>query len=124
MPQFVVIARDAQDEGALERRLAVREAHIKACDLAVETGQQIYGAALLTEDGKMCGSVMVFEMERPIPCRKVPLRVTYSIARDGACRLVRTGRARSAGRGSPDLAPPQAVARSRPGWARVRWPNR
>ncbi len=63
MPQFVVIARDAKDEGALERRLAVREAHIKACDLAVETGQQIYRAALLSEDGKMCGSVMVFEME-------------------------------------------------------------
>lgn len=63
MPQFVVIARDAKDEGALARRMDVREAHIALCDSALERGEQIYGAALLNDDGAMCGSVMVFEME-------------------------------------------------------------
>ena len=63
MPQFVVIARDAKDEGELARRLEVREAHIALCDSALERGEQIYGAALLNDEGNMCGSVMVFEMD-------------------------------------------------------------
>lgn len=61
--QFVVIARDAKDEDALERRMSARAAHIALCDAAEASGRQIYGAALLNDEGTMCGSIMVFDME-------------------------------------------------------------
>lgn len=59
--QFVVIARDAKDDQALDRRMAARADHIAACDQALARGEQLYGAALLNDEGKMCGSIMVFE---------------------------------------------------------------
>ena len=60
--QFVVIGRDAKDDKALERRMESRAEHIALCDAALASGNQLYGAALLDDEGKMCGSVMVFEM--------------------------------------------------------------
>lgn len=62
MKQFVVIAYDYKDAGALERRMAARAEHIAKCDTAVERGEQIFGAALKNDAGQMCGSVMVFNV--------------------------------------------------------------
>ena len=57
---FVVIARDAEDEGALERRLQNRDAHVKLSDTYKESGNLLMATALLNNEGEMCGSVMTF----------------------------------------------------------------
>lgn len=59
--QFIVIAHDGTDEEALQRRLAVREAHIALGDNMVASGHQLYGVALLNDAGRMIGSVIVCE---------------------------------------------------------------
>lgn len=59
--QFIVIGHDGKDEGALERRMAAREAHLKVCAESVASGNQLIGAAMMDESGKMNGSVMVMD---------------------------------------------------------------
>ena len=61
--QFVIIAQDGQDEGALNRRLAARDSHVAYSDIAAKSGEQIMAAATLDNDGKMNGSVMVVEFD-------------------------------------------------------------
>ena len=57
--QFIIIAYDGTDEGALERRLAAREAHLKAGKEMFDNGKWLYGAAILNDDGKTIGSMVV-----------------------------------------------------------------
>ena len=61
--QFVVIAYDGTDEKAFERRLAVREHHLKSAKELYDTGKWIYAAALLNDDGKMIGSMIVCDYQ-------------------------------------------------------------
>ncbi len=63
MPQFIVIGHDGKDEGALERRMAAREAHLKVCAESVASGNQLIGAAMMDDAGKMNGSVMIMNFE-------------------------------------------------------------
>jgi uncharacterized protein YciI len=53
--QFIVIAYDGTDKGALERRLAAREAHLKSAKELYDAGKWLYAAALLNDGGKMIG---------------------------------------------------------------------
>lgn len=57
--QYIVIGYDGCDDKALERRLAVREAHLKTADESSKSGNWLYAAALLDDDGKMIGSMIV-----------------------------------------------------------------
>ena len=57
--QFIVIAYDGADEGALERRLAVRDAHLKSAKEMFDNGKWLYAVGILNEDGKMIGSMIV-----------------------------------------------------------------
>ncbi len=57
--QFLVLGYDGKDEGAVERRLAVREAHIANGDKMVAEGTALYGVAILNDEGKMAGSMYV-----------------------------------------------------------------
>jgi uncharacterized protein YciI len=59
--QFLVVAYDGTDEGALERRLKVREAHLKSAQEMYDTGKWLYATAILNDDGKMIGSMIVCE---------------------------------------------------------------
>jgi uncharacterized protein YciI len=59
--QFLVVAYDGTDEGALERRLKVREAHLKSAQEMFDTGRWLYATAILNDDGKMIGSMIVCE---------------------------------------------------------------
>ena len=59
--QFLVIAKDHPD--ALERRMATREAHLAKVAKSAESGDEIVGAALVGDDGKMFGSVLLFNVE-------------------------------------------------------------
>ncbi|MFD9105848.1 YciI family protein [Streptomyces virginiae] len=57
----MLIGRDGTDEGALDRRLAVREAHIALGDKLVAEGRMLFGTALLGDDGNMIGSMLVLD---------------------------------------------------------------
>ena len=57
--QFIVIAYDGTDEGALERRLAVRDAHLKSAKELFDNGKWLYAVGILNENGKMIGSMIV-----------------------------------------------------------------
>ena len=59
--QFIVIGYDGADEKALERRLAVREAHLKSAKEMFDSGKWLYAAGILDDDGKMIGSMIVCE---------------------------------------------------------------
>ncbi len=61
--QFLVIAKDGDDDEALKRRKGARDDHIKYSDFAVETGEQIVAAALLDKDDEMRGSAMIVEFD-------------------------------------------------------------
>jgi len=57
--QFIVTGYDGRDEGALARRLAAREGHLAMAKEMVESGKWLYAAAVLNDEGKMCGSVII-----------------------------------------------------------------
>lgn len=59
--EFLLIARDGTDEGAMARRLAVRERHLAVFDELSRQGCFKYGCAILDDDQKMIGSVIVCE---------------------------------------------------------------
>jgi uncharacterized protein len=59
--QFVIIGLDGIDEKASERRLAVRDDHIKMGDKLLKDGNLWYGAALLNDDGSMKGSLYIVD---------------------------------------------------------------
>lgn len=61
MPQFLITAKDGTDEGALERRLKARDAHIANTDASIT--HMIMGAATLNEAGQMNGSSMIVEFD-------------------------------------------------------------
>ena len=60
--QFLVIAYDGTDEAALDRRMAVREAHIEAARAMKADGSMIVGGAILDDQGRMIGSSCIVEM--------------------------------------------------------------
>lgn len=55
----VVVAWDGTDEGALARRMAVREGHLARVRPHAESGLLGFGGAILGEDGRMAGSIAV-----------------------------------------------------------------
>lgn len=57
--QFIVIAYDGTDEKALERRMAVRENHLKYAQEMFDAGKWLYASAILDDEGKMIGSMIV-----------------------------------------------------------------
>ncbi len=57
---FLVIGRDGAD--AAERRQAQRQAHLEGAKKLKEEGKLLYAVAMI-ENGKMVGSVMVFNFE-------------------------------------------------------------
>ena len=59
--QFMVLGYDGLDEGAPARRLAVREAHLGLAEARFEQGEFLYACAILDEEGRMRGSMIVCE---------------------------------------------------------------
>jgi uncharacterized protein YciI len=59
--QYVLIAYDGTDEGALARRMAAREAHLKLGKEMHDEGKWLYAAGILNDEGKMIGSMIVCE---------------------------------------------------------------
>jgi len=61
--QFIVTGYDGKDEGALDRRMAAREAHLATAAQMVENGRWLYAAAILNDQGKMAGSIIVCDFD-------------------------------------------------------------
>lgn len=57
--QYIVSGYDGTDEKAIERRIAVRDEHLKSVEKRFKIGEHLYGAAILDDTGKMIGSMMV-----------------------------------------------------------------
>lgn len=61
--QFLVTAYDGKDDGALDRRMSVREAHINGANQLKEAGHLIAGGAILDEAEQMIGSTMFVDFD-------------------------------------------------------------
>lgn len=59
--QFTIIARDDTAEGTLDKRMAAREKHMERIHAMKADGSIIDGGALIDDDGKMVGSVVLCE---------------------------------------------------------------
>jgi hypothetical protein len=59
--QFLVIARDGTDEGAIERRRRVRPSHLESIAPLVEAGRVLVGGAILSSSGDMVGSMLLVD---------------------------------------------------------------
>ena len=61
--QFILIAYDGTDPGASDRRMRVREKHLEGAKKLKESGNLIWGGAILDEKQNMIGSVVAYEYE-------------------------------------------------------------
>ncbi|MCP4023999.1 MAG: hypothetical protein GY729_19310 [Desulfobacteraceae bacterium] len=59
--QFIVTGYDGTDEGALDRRMAARQDHLEMAASFYQSGQWLYAAAILNDEAKMAGSMIVCE---------------------------------------------------------------
>jgi uncharacterized protein YciI len=59
--QFLVMARDGTDEGALERRQKTRPTHLDSIRPLVDAGSVLVGGAILSEAGEMIGSMLLVD---------------------------------------------------------------
>jgi len=60
--QFILIAYDGTDPGAMERRMKVREEHLSKVAVLKKEGVVLFGGAILDDEGKMIGSSIVYEI--------------------------------------------------------------
>ena len=63
MKQYLVTGYDYTDEGALQRRMDVRQHHLDNLKALKESGNFIIGGAVLNDEGNMIGSVMIMQFE-------------------------------------------------------------
>ena len=61
MAQFLVLAYDGADEGAISRRRAARPAHFEGIGPLVASGELLAAGAILDDAGKMIGSAVMAE---------------------------------------------------------------
>jgi uncharacterized protein YciI len=59
--QFLLIAYDGTDAGALERRMKVREDHLGKIARLKKSEEFLFGGAILDNAGKMIGSMIVYD---------------------------------------------------------------
>ncbi len=57
--QFVLVAYDGTDEDALDRRMAVREAHLDLAKEMIESGKWLYACGILDDEERLIGSMIV-----------------------------------------------------------------
>ena len=57
--QFLVVAKDGTDDGALERRKRTRPTHLQSIQPLVDDGNVLVGGAILNDAGDMIGSMLL-----------------------------------------------------------------
>jgi len=63
MKQYIITGHDYTDEGAFDRRMAVRPKHLEGAAKLRAEGNYVLGGAILDDAGRMIGSVMVLQFE-------------------------------------------------------------
>lgn len=63
MKQYLIIARDGNDANALDRRMQARPDHFTGARKLKADGNFVLGGAMLSEEGKMDGSIMIVQFE-------------------------------------------------------------
>ncbi len=63
MKQYVIIARDGNDEDALNRRMQTRPVHLAGAAALKANNNFVIGGAMLNNTGQMEGSVMIVQFE-------------------------------------------------------------
>ena len=61
--QYLIIGLDGKDSEAMNRRLAIREEHIKLGDKLLKSGNMWYGAAIRNNEGDMIGSALFMDFD-------------------------------------------------------------
>ena len=79
--QFLLTAYDGNDEQALERRLSNRDAHIQFSNELISKKQMLFGIAILTEEGKMIGSQVVYDFPSKQDLEKMLEKEPYIIGK-------------------------------------------
>jgi uncharacterized protein len=59
--QFLVVARDGTDDGALDRRQRTRPSHLESIQPLVDDGHILVGGAILSDAGEMIGSMLLVD---------------------------------------------------------------
>jgi uncharacterized protein len=59
--QFLLLGYDGTDPEALQRRLKVRDEHLERISSLKKSGRFLFGGAILDENGKMKGSMIVYD---------------------------------------------------------------
>jgi uncharacterized protein YciI len=59
--QTLVIGLDGTDDGARQRRLNARPAHIALGDEMISRSEMLYGVAILNDSGEMAGSMLILD---------------------------------------------------------------
>jgi uncharacterized protein YciI len=59
--QFLLLAYDGTDPGATERRQKVRQGHLDKISELKKNGEFLFGGAILNDEGKMIGSMVLYE---------------------------------------------------------------
>lgn len=75
--QFLIIGKDGKDKKALERRLKVREEHLKLGDKMEASGERWYGCVMLDNNGKMIGSMAVLDFPSEAQLKKYLKKEPY-----------------------------------------------
>jgi uncharacterized protein YciI len=70
LEQFLLVAYDYKDEGALERRMSVREQHLTRAREMKREGKILFGGAILNKDSTMIGSSILYEAENEAQVRE------------------------------------------------------
>jgi len=63
MNQYLVTAYDYTDDGALKRHMDMRPHHFDGARELKANGNFVVGGAILDDDGKMVGSIMILQFE-------------------------------------------------------------
>ena len=63
MNQYLITGYDYTDKGALERRMKVRPLHLDGAKRMRDSGNYVLGGAILDDDGRMIGTVMILQFE-------------------------------------------------------------
>jgi len=61
--QFLLIAHDGTDPGAIDRRMKSRPDHLEKIAMIKKEGQFLCGGAILNDEGTMIGSMILYEAE-------------------------------------------------------------
>lgn len=77
--EFLLIAYDGTDEGALDRRSSVREKHLAYARKLYQDGKLVKGGAFLNDDGQMIGSTIIYRVDSEAEVQEIIKNDPYKI---------------------------------------------